>query len=50
VNVEKILQLAVSKVLQGGPLDASDKYSFDYPPIGSEEDWQNLLDKIWRDA
>jgi len=41
---------AVLKVLQGGPLDADDKYSFDHPPITSEEDWQRLLDKSWSDA
>jgi hypothetical protein len=42
--------VAVSKVLQGGPLDASDKYSFDHPPIASHEDWENFLQKVWRDA
>lgn len=36
---------AVTKVLQGGPLDAKDKYSFDLPPIGSQEDWQKLVEK-----
>ncbi len=38
------------KVLQGGPLEGSDKYSFDLPPIQSEEDWENLLSKVWADA
>lgn len=41
---------AVTKVLQGGPLDAKDKYSFDHPPIRSAEDWKNMLDKTWADA
>ncbi|SRR6185312_3289028 len=41
---------AVLKVLQGQPLHASDKYSFDYPPIESDEEWQKLLDKSWNDA
>jgi len=41
---------AALKVLQGGPLDANDKYSFDHPPIHSQEDWQKLLDKTWADA
>jgi uncharacterized damage-inducible protein DinB len=41
---------AVLKVLQGNPLDASDKYSFDYPPILSQEDWEKLLNKTWTDA
>lgn len=41
---------AVLKVLQGGPLEASDKYSFDLPPIESQRDWDNLLDKTFADA
>lgn len=41
---------AVLKVLQGGPLDAHDKYSFDVPPILSQKDWENLLAKTWTDA
>ena len=41
---------AVSKVLQGEPLTASGKYSFDLPPIQSDEDWKHLLDKFWKDA
>ncbi len=32
---------AVLKVLQGEALDASDKYSFDLPPILSLEEWEN---------
>ena len=38
------------KVLEGGPLDAHDKFSFDHPPIESPEDWEKLLDKVWSDA
>lgn len=41
---------AVQKVLQGEPLNSSDKYSFDHPPILSQEDWEKLLDKTWTDA
>jgi DinB superfamily len=41
---------AVLKVLQGKPLDAHDKYSFDLPPILSQEDWEKLLNKTWTDA
>jgi len=40
----------VNKVLQGEPLNASDKYSFDVPPIASNEDWQKLLNKTWTEA
>ena len=42
--------IAVTKVLQGEPLKASDKFSFDHPVVDSEQDWQNLLDKTSRDA
>src|SRR4051794_40353565 len=38
---------AVLEVLQGKPLHASDKYSFDLPPILSQQDWEKLLDKTW---
>ncbi len=41
---------AVTKVLQGGPLEAKDAYSFNLPPIQSQEDWENLLQKTWTDA
>src|SRR5213075_1829939 len=41
---------AVLKVLQGEPLNAHDKYSFDHTPVQSREDWQKLLDKTWTDA
>lgn len=40
----------VLKVLQGGPLQGSDSVSFDVPPITSEEQWQQLLTGMWRDA
>jgi hypothetical protein len=41
---------AALRVLQGQAINAHDKYSFDLPPIKSEEDWQRLLDKTWKDA
>jgi len=41
---------AVTEVLEGRPLDSKDEYSFTHPPIASEEDWQNLLEKTWADA
>lgn len=41
---------AVLKVLQGGPLDAHDKFSYDLPPIQSQEDWEALLNKTWNEA
>jgi len=36
--------------IHGKPLDASDKFSFDLPPIQSDEDWQNLVQKALTDA
>lgn len=41
---------AILQVLQGGLLDAHDKYSFDGPPVQSQEDWEKLLAKTWKDA
>jgi len=41
---------AVTKVLQGEPLTAHDKYSFDLPPIQNQADWEKLLNKTWSDA
>lgn len=41
---------AALKVLQGAPLEAKDKLSFNHPPIRSEEEWKKLLDKTWNDA
>lgn len=41
---------AAIEVLQGGPLDAHDKYSFDHPPVLCEEDWKELLDRTWAEA
>ena len=40
----------VAQVLEGGPLDIRDKYSYDLPPLNSQEDWEKLLDKLWSDA
>ncbi len=40
----------VANVLKGGTLDISDKYSFDSPPITSEQDWINLVNKFCQDA
>lgn len=41
---------AVLKVLEGNPLDAHDKFSFDLPPVQSEEDWEKLVNKVFSDA
>ncbi|MFY0255283.1 DUF1572 domain-containing protein [Chitinophaga sp. 30R24] len=41
---------AILKVLQGEPLNASDKFSFDLNPITSEEEWQELVTKTFTEA
>jgi hypothetical protein len=40
----------VKPVLQGGPLTGKDKFSFDHPPIASQQDWDQFLEKVWADA
>ena len=40
----------VAKVLEGGALAIRDKYSFDHPPIHSQEDWEKMLQQIWADG
>ena len=40
----------MANVLEGGSLDIRDKYSFDYPPIKTEEDWQKLVHKFCTDS
>ncbi|MBK9731683.1 MAG: DUF1572 family protein [Chitinophagaceae bacterium] len=39
-----------TKVLEGGPLDGKDKDSFDLPQIRSQQDWETLLDNMWKDV
>ncbi|MCB9232321.1 MAG: DinB family protein [Bacteroidia bacterium] len=38
------------RVMQGGPLDIRDQYSFDLPPIQSEADWDRLREQLFDDA
>ncbi len=40
----------VANVLEGGTLDIRDRYSFDYPPITSEKDWRELVNKFCSDS
>ena len=41
---------ALLKVLNNAPLDSHDKYSFNVPPIESQEDWDQLLHIFWTKA
>lgn len=40
----------VKQVLEGGTLDISDKYSFDFPPMLSQQAWDDFLQAFWQDA
>lgn len=37
-------------VFEGGDLEIKDKFSFDFPPIESQEQWESLLNKLWQDS
>lgn len=37
-------------VFEGGNLEIRDMYSFDLPPIESQEQWQDLLNKLWKNS
>lgn len=41
---------SVLKVLQGGPLNAHDKYSFDHPLVQSQSDWEAMVNKALTEA
>lgn len=38
------------QVLEGGPLNIRDKYSFDMPPVTSQEAWERLRNKVYNDT
>ena len=40
----------INNVFKGGNLEIRDKYSFDFPPVRSQDDWEKVLDKFWNDA
>ena len=37
-------------VFEGGDLEIKDKFSFDLPPIESQQQWEALLSKLWQDS
>jgi uncharacterized damage-inducible protein DinB len=41
---------AAIKVLQGEPLTAHDKYSYDCPSIQCDKEWHTMLAKTWADV
>ena len=40
----------VIKVLEGGPLTIKDEFSFDSPPVKSNQDWINLVNQFCKDS
>lgn len=40
----------INNVFQGGTLDIKDQFSFDFPSIESQSDWNNFLSIFWTDA
>ena len=40
----------INAVFRGGNLDIKDKFSFDFPPIKSQDEWDVFLLKFWNDA
>ena len=41
---------AATRVLQGEALNAKDEFSFEHPPIQSQEDWEKFLEHIFKNA
>lgn len=42
--------IGINQVFKGGTLDIKDKFSFDFPPIHSQVQWEDFLTKFWNDA
>ncbi|TDW52665.1 hypothetical protein EV144_1011356 [Flavobacterium sp. 270] len=40
----------INNVFRGGMLDIKDKFSFDFPPITSSQQWETFLAKFWDDT
>ena len=40
----------VSRVLEGGPIEGNDRLSFKHDAITSKADWDELLQKTWKEA
>ncbi|MFM8371135.1 MAG: DUF1572 domain-containing protein, partial [Bacteroidota bacterium] len=40
----------VLNVLEGGPLEIRDRYSFDMKPLQPEAEWDAMRDALWNDA
>lgn len=40
----------IVNVFEGGDLEIKDKFSFDIPSIESQQQWEDLLSKLWTDS
>ncbi|MCR4030580.1 MULTISPECIES: DinB family protein [Flavobacterium] len=40
----------INTVFKGGNLDIKDKFSFDFPPVQSQEEWNIFLTQFWNAA
>ncbi|HOZ75940.1 MAG TPA: DUF1572 family protein [Flavobacterium sp.] len=40
----------INTVFLGGTLDIRDKFSFDFDPIESQQQWEDFLSRFWNDA
>ncbi|KUJ51617.1 DUF1572 family protein [Chryseobacterium sp. JAH] len=40
----------ILNVFEGGNLEIRDQFSFDLPPIESQQQWESLLNKLWNDS
>jgi uncharacterized damage-inducible protein DinB len=40
----------LNNVFKGGMLDIKDRYSFDFPPIQSQQQWEAFLTRFWAAA
>lgn len=40
----------IKQVFLGGNLEIKDRFSFDFPEIESQAQWEGFLDKFWKDA
>ena len=40
----------INRVFKGGTLDIRDQFSFDFPAMQSQEDWETFLSRFWSGA
>ena len=42
--------VGVKNVFKGGDLEIKDQFSFDFPPMEKQDQWNIFLSKFWKDA